>query len=1004
MKSKGGVILLTVVISILSLYHLSFTYVSSGIENDILDYAEQQVSEAPAGTNLDSLRKVARKDKKEEYGDKEVYMWKTYEEVKRSRLNLGLDLQGGMHITCVVSPVDIIKALANHSTDSAFNNALASAKRLQRTEQLTLADLFFREYKEMSNGAALNTVFLSPDNAKITYKTTDDEIMEIINTEVDGAIDRVERVLTLRLDKFGTTQPKINKVAATGRLEIEMPGVDESDQDRIIGQITEVANLEFLEVLDVQEYGEYLGKINSYLLAQKKENSTSEETINEEENLFDTGDEEPTVESVDEFEEEDPFLVDENDSSDIDSTEQEDVNAQAPILDYFQIAPQGSYMAADKTKREEIDALINSEAMRSILPADVKIVWGVPEKRAEATEEQKKYVQVYFVKRGLGGEPLLNGEVITETYPTNDGSGRPAVSMQMDLEGSTKWAKITADFAQTRKRIAVVLDGVVYSAPSVNQAIPTGSSIISGNFTYEEASDLANNLKAGKLPAPTHIERMVIVGPSLGKAAIDRGLMSIIIGLSLVIIFMVAYYSKGGLVANLALLFNIFFILGIMSTPSLGVVLTLPGIAGIVLTIGMSIDANVLIFERIKEELALGKSLKGAIDSGYKRAFWTIFDANVTTLITGIILAVFGSGLIKGFAWTLIIGIFCSFFSAVFITRLFIEKMASKDGAKLNFDTVLSKGLFQNLSINFIGKRKMAYIVSVAIIVVGFATIFMQGGLNLGVAFKGGHSYVVEFDEAVNSSQVKSDIKASGAFGESDIDVKTFDKESQLQITTSYLIDSEDEKADSLVAVGLDAGLAKYQNLNPRIVQSIEVDATIADDIKFTSIKSIIVALISIFIYIVLRFRKWQFGAGAIFALFHDVLIVISMFSITRLLGISFEIDEVFIAAMLTIVGYSINDTVVVFDRVREFITDKPGNDLATNINLSINSTISRTLMTSFTTLLVVAILFVFGGEALRGFSFALLIGVLVGTYSSIFIATPVVLDASSAAKKKEEK
>ncbi len=1014
MKSKGGVVLLTVVISLLSLYHLSFTYVSNGIEDEITEYAEQKVSEADAGSNLDSIRKISRREKKKEYGDKSIYLGKTYDGVKKSRLNLGLDLQGGMHITCIVSPVDIIKALANHSTDEAFNEALVSAKRLQRTEQLKLAELFYREYKEKSNNTALNVVFLSPDNSKITFNTTDDEIMDIINREVDDAINRVERVLTLRLDKFGTTQPKINKVAATGRLEIEMPGVDENDQERIIKLITDVVNLEFLGVLDVQEYGEYIGKINSYLLAQRKENEVSGEgaASSTEDGLFE---DQSVEESEDELSEEiveegdDETLFDDEGGSAITSGDEEvaeeeiDPTEQAPILEYFQISPQGSYFAGDKTKRDEIDELINSDVMKSILPADVRIVWGIPETNAEATEEQLKFVQMYFVKRDLGGAPLLSGEAITEAYPTNDEMGRPAVSMQMNMEGASKWAKITGDFAKTRKRIAVVLDDVVYSAPGVNQAIPTGSSIISGNFTYEEASDLANILKAGKLPAPTHIERMVIVGPSLGQAAKDRGLMSIMVGLALVVVFMIAYYSKGGVVANMALLFNIFFILGIMSTPYLGVVLTLPGIAGIVLTIGMSIDANVLIFERIKEELASGKSLKGSIDNGYKRAFWTIFDANVTTLITGIILAVFGSGLIKGFAWTLIIGIFCSFFSAVFITRLFIEKMASKEGATLKFDTVISKGLFQNLNINFIGKRKMAYIISSLVIVVGLSTVVMQGGLNLGVAFKGGHSYVVKFDEGVNSSEVKAEIKATGVFGEADVDVKTFDTESQLQITTSYLIDSDDEGADSLVLAALHTGLAKYQKLNPREVQSIEVDASIADDIKYTSIKSVIVALIAIFIYIVLRFRKWQFGAGAIFALFHDVLIVISVFSITRLLGISFEIDEVFIAAMLTIVGYSINDTVVVFDRVREFLTDKPNNDLATNINLSINSTISRTLMTSFTTLLVVAILFVFGGEALRGFSFALLIGVVVGTYSSIFIATPVVLDASSAGKKEEK-
>ncbi|MCL4147373.1 UNVERIFIED_CONTAM: hypothetical protein GTU68_052822 [Idotea baltica] len=698
--------------------------------------------------------------------------------------------------------------------------------------------------------------------------------MAIIETEVDNAIDRAFQILRTRVDRFGTSQPNIQRLGSSGRIQIELPGVD--NPQRVRKLLQGVAKLEFWEVWTTNEIQPTIFAINEKLLAIEKAAKTNASTS-------------------------------------------------------------------------------------------------------------------------------LSTELTASNDPANDLAnerGRPAVSMQMSAIGAKQWKKMTGE--NVGRRLAATLDNYVYTAPNVQGEIPNGNTQISGNFTNDEATDLSNILKAGSLPAPTRIVEEAVVGPTLGKEAQAQGIKSILIGLAIVVVFMMFYYSKGGLVANVALLFNVFFILGILA--NLGAALTLPGIAGIVLTIGMSIDANVLIFERIREELRNDVPLLQAISSGYKKAYSSIIDANVTTFLTGVILYWLGQGPVKGFAVTLMIGIICSFFSAVFITRVIITWMSKKGNeSKISFETPMTKGWLTNLNIDFLGKRRMAYLTSGIIIAVGI-TIMATSGLKLGVDFKGGRSYVVQFDEPMVASDVKTSL-AGGVFSEAGVEVKTYNSSNVLKITTSYMVEDESQEADVMVQKALTDGLntatgkdfidgtTSLESGQFTIDGSAKVGATIADDIKNSSLKSFGLSIVAIFFYILIRFRRWQFSLGAIVALVHDALIVLSAFAIAGLFGISFEIDQVFIGALLTIMGYSINDTVVVFDRIRENLQLKGSRDLIGTFNSSINSTISRTLITSMTTLIVVLILFLFGGEVLRGFSFAFLIGILIGTYSSVFVATPIVVD-----------
>ncbi|MCE2776882.1 MAG: protein translocase subunit SecDF [Algoriphagus sp.] len=976
MQNKGAIVFLTVIITALCLYYLSFTFISNGVQEKATAYATD------ATGNIDFAKKRAYLDS---VWRQPVYNFLgasyTYQEIKETELGLGLDLQGGMHVTLEVSPVEIVKGIAGNPKNDAFNAAVAAAKEVSKSSNAKFVDLFYAAWQKNNPGKALSAVFATAANrGRISLESTDAEILEIIDTEVENAIDRSFNILRTRIDRFGTSQPNIQRIAGSGRIQIELPGAD--NQERVRNLLQGVAKLQFWEVLELNEYGGSIEEINKAWVADQKNpdaaaaadstatDSTATDSLSVEDSLRNVL--EKQLEQI------------------------EPLNPNSGVSPLVALMKANYGLVYDVRDTVIINRILKNERYQSFLPKDLKLLWGIKPTKAEDGTE---ILELYAIKLKKGSDQApLEGDVVTDARQTLDQTSQPAVSMQMNADGARKWRNLTAE--NIGRRIAVVLDDYVYTAPMVNGEIPNGQSEISGNFTLLEAQDLANILKSGSLPAPTQIVEESIIGPTLGKEAQNQGIISMIAGLALVVLFMVAYYAKGGLVAVAALVFNIFFILGILA--HLGTALTLPGIAGIVLTMGMSIDANVLIFERIKDELRNGVNLLSAINTGYNKAFSAILDGNVTTFITGAILFALGQGPVKGFAIVLMIGIACSFFSSVFITRVIISWMTKKgDKSSVSFATPFAKNSLSALNIDFMSKRKIAYIASSSIIVIGLG-LAVVNGLKLGVDFTGGRSYVVAF----NQPMVPSDLKV-GLDGEFDgsVEVKTYGSNNVLKVTTSYLINEDDDasnkEVESKVKEGITAvtGFTFVENsAQPgdkqfSITGSSKVGATVANDIKSSSLQAMILALIAIFLYILMRFRKWQFSLGAIVALAHDALFVIAAFSIAGTFGASFEIDQVFIAAILTVIGYSINDTVIIYDRIRENVENRGSRKLLKVFNDSINETLSRTLITSFTTLIVVIVLLFFGGEVLRGFSFALFVGITVGTFSSIYIATPIVVD-----------
>jgi SecD/SecF fusion protein len=968
MQNKGVIVFLTVIVTVLCLYYLSFTLVSNGVQKKAEAFATD------TSGNIDFAKKRAYLDS---VWREPVYSFLggdfTYQEIKETELGLGLDLQGGMHVTLEVSPVEIVKGLAGNPKDEAFNKSVTEAREEAKTSNTRYVDLFYSAWKKNNPGKSLSSIFATAANrGRISLESSDSEILDIINTEVENAIGRSFNILRTRIDRFGTSQPNIQRIAGSGRIQIELPGVD--NQERVRNMLQGVAKLQFWEVLELNEYGGSIETINSTWITDQKATPPTLDSLGTEALTSDDSLKNALEKQLEQL---DPA---------------KNANNVSPLISLLK----GNGLVYDVRDTITINRILKNERYKSFLPRDLKLLWGVkPVKAADGSE----LLELYAVKTTRGSDQApLEGDVITDARQTLDQTSRPAVSMQMNADGARKWRKLTSE--SIGRRIAVVLDDYVYTAPVVNGEIPNGQSEISGNFTIQEAQDLANILKSGSLPAPTQIVEESIIGPTLGKEAQRQGAFSMIAGLVLVVLFMVAYYAKGGLVAIAALVFNIFFILGILA--QLGTALTLPGIAGIVLTIGMSIDANVLIFERIKEEIRNGVGLMAAINAGYSKAFSAILDGNVTTFLTGAILFALGQGPVKGFAIVLMIGIACSFFSSVFITRVIVSWMTKKgDKSKINFTAPFAKNALAGLNIDFMGKRKMAYIISTSIIVIGLG-IAAINGLKFGVDFTGGRSYIVAFDEPVVPSDLK--VGLDGEF-EGSVEVKTYGSNNTLKVTTSYLINEDDDVSNREVEAKVKEGIAKVTGFTFvdnadqitadqfSITGSSKVGATVADDIKASSAEAMIAALIAIFLYILLRFRKWQFSLASIVALIHDTLFVIAAFAIASAFGATFEIDQVFIAAVLTVIGYSINDTVIVFDRIRENIENRGTNKLVKVFNDSINQTLGRTLITSFTTLIVVLVLLIFGGEVLRGFSFALFIGILVGTYSSVYIATPIVVD-----------
>ncbi len=989
MQNKGAVVFLTIIITLLCVYYLSFTFVSRNIQQDAVDYATSEAGVVDLSKKQNYLDSVWNLPVYNLFG-----IEYTYKEVKDTELSRGLDLQGGMHVTLEISPIDIIKGLSANSKDENFLEALKQAKVKQSNSQERFSSLFYQSYSAITDRPLAEIFANAANRGRVSRTDSDEVVMEMIEKEIEDAIDRSFIILRTRIDQFGTSQPNIQRLQGTGRIQIEIPGAD--NPERVRKLLQGVAKLEFWEVAELSELNSSLMAINELLVTEQKaalaSKSSDVQTKPEEStNLADalSADGDSTDSELDSA-----LANEEASQSRLDSL-------SAQISPLFALTKAQGALIYDVRDTAQIGQIIRREDVKNLIPRTVKPLWSVKPVVNEQTGEE--LLQLYFVTVGRGGQAKLTGEVITEARQDLDEYGRPAISMQMNAQGTRIWAKMTAEAANKNPRgsIAIVLDNLVYSAPYVNGEIPNGNSQISGSFTIEEAKDLANILKAGSLPAPTRIVEEAIVGPTLGQIAQSQGILSILSGLVVVVLFMVAYYAKGGFVANIALVFNIFFILGILA--QFNAALTLPGIAGIVLTIGMSIDANVLIFERIREELSNGVKLREAITTGYKKAFSSIIDSNATTLLTAIILYVLGQGPIKGFAITLMIGIFCSFFSAVYITRVVVEWMVGRrDDANVSFSTPFSKNLLNNVNIDFMGKRKIAYMFSLIVIVVGLSLTFIQG-LNLGVDFQGGRSYIVNFKDPVVATDMK--VALGKSFEDAGTEVKNFGGNNIMKVTTSYLVNDETDGADDKVKNALVSGIESFTGLKYvaddrqvddthfAISGSSKVGATIADDIKSASFEAGIFAIIAIFLYILIRFRKWQFSTGAIIALVHDAAFVFSAFAIASLFGIKFEIDQVFVAAILTIIGYSINDTVVVFDRIREYLNLGTSTDKLKLFNSAINSTLNRTLMTSLTTLIVVLILFIFGGEVLRGFSFALLVGILVGTYSSVFIASPIVVD-----------
>ena len=999
MQNRNVIKIFAIIFAIVCLYQLSFTWVANGVEDDAVAYA--------ADFNEDE-REVKEKFYLDSISSEQVFdillTSYTYAECQQREINLGLDLKGGMNVTLEVMVVDVVKALSNQNKDETFNAAIANTLSAQEDSQDDFVTIFGREYEKLAPAAntGLSALFSTPDlRDKIQFSSTNLEVIEVLKIEVEDAIARSFNILRSRIDRFGVTQPNIQRLETAGRILVELPGIKDPERARKLLQST--AQLEFWETYEYKELFQALESANAFL-----RETTQAVTVEEDSVKVETTQVEEVVEQEDTAKDKTSDLLAEIEADTLaaDSAANnlsfEEFASENPLYallypnvdqqNQLNEGPVVGFCAVKDTAA--LNVYLKDDAIRKFFPVDVKFAYTV-----KPYDPDGKFVQLVALKSDRNGKSAMEGDVVTDAVQVfGQFASSAEVSMEMNAEGAKQWKRLTAE--NIKKSVAIVLDGYVYSYPTVQAEIAGGRSSITGNFTVNEAKDLANILKSGKLPAPARIIEEAIVGPSLGEEAISSGLTSFIFALLLVLAYMIFYYNGAGVVSNIALLANIFFIFGVLS--SLGAVLTLPGIAGIILTIGMSVDANVLIYERIREELSNGKGLRLAIEDGYNNAYSSIIDANVTTLLTGIILYTFGTGPIKGFATTLIIGILTSLFAAIFITRLVISYRLNK-GKTISFATKFTEGAFKNINIDFISKRKRFYILSAVIVLLGIGSLVTKG-LNYGVDFVGGRTYVVRFDDTVNNEELRSAL--TDVFVDADglnytPQVKTFGDDNQVKVTTSFMIENSEPTTDLIVESKLSEGLSTT-GLEYEIMSSQKVGPTIADDIKDAAVWSVFFSLLIIFLYILVRFRKWQFSLGAVVAVFHDVLIVLSIFSIFYgILPFSLEIDQAFIAAILTIIGYSLNDTVVVFDRVREYMNDNKKKGVHELINGALNSTLSRTINTSLTTFCVLLIIFIFGGEVIRGFMFALMVGVVVGTYSSLFVASPIMLDTI---KKKEEK
>ena len=1000
MQSKGAIRFVAILLLLASLWQLSFTLVTNVQEKKAQEYAENKaaaamqtaefskVAEADQAFWLDSLMKNESRWYLDSISSEKIYFGYTFKDVKSKAINLGLDLKGGMNVMLQVQLKDLVKALAGGNEAPEFTKALALAQERSVNSRLDYITLFADAWKETSNGMPLAQIFGTYElRDKIGPESTDEQVIEVIRAEAESAVSNSFNVLRNRIDRFGVTQPNIQKLGNSGRILVELPGVKEPERVRKLLQGT--ASLEFWATYDNAEIEAYLAEANA-TLAQL------------------LGDEEVVAE---EAKAEEDILAQELQQNETDAAAMAAYKKQNPLFAVLQPSRArgnaciGYAHYADTAKINKYFAM---PQIKSLFPVEFKPMWAV--KASPYIPGGNTFELVAIKATSRDGKAPLDGGVVTDArVQYGNTGGNPEVSMSMNGEGASVWARMTGD--NIGKQIAIVLDGMVYSYPMVNSKIEGGSSQITGNFTLEEAEDLANVLKSGKLPAPATIIQEQVVGQSLGAESINAGLISFVIAFLLVLLYMILFYQGAGLVADIALLCNVVLLFGTLV--SFGAVLTLPGIAGLVLTLGMAVDANVIIYERVKEELRAGKGLSKAIADGYSNAYSAIIDGQITTLLTGIVLFVFGSGPVQGFATTLIIGIITSVLTSIFITRIIFDDRVSK-GKNVTFDNKLTRNFLQNTHVDFLGKKKIAYLVSGALIVISLVSIFTKG-FTYGVDFTGGRTYVVRFDQPVSAEEVR--VAAIAEF-DGAVEVKQFGGESQMKITTQYLVEDESTDADAEVESKLYNALggffaneltfAEFTSTldNPNgIISSDKVGPTIANDITRSAIIAVIIALFVIFGYIAVRFSGWTWGLGGVVGLAHTALIVIGFFSLfSGILPFSLDIDQTFIAAILTIIGYAINDTVVIFDRIREYKELHPKADFKTNVNAALNSTLSRTMNTSLTTLVTMLAIAIFGGEVIRGLAVALILGIVIGTYASIFIATPIMFDVTKKAEKKANK
>lgn len=1014
MQNKGLIKFVAIVLAIACAYQLSFSVVSGVVEKKAAKYAVEQVAATAidqamldkAGMSEEAYRQNLLVKKEQQYLDsvksKPVYniLIKkfTYKEVKEKEINLGLDLKGGMNVMLEIAVEDVVKALSNNSTDPTFLAAIEEAKVEAKNSQSDFITLFAKSYDKLSEGAPLAIIFNNQVmKDKVSLSSSNDEVVKVLREEAESAIANSYNVLRSRIDRFGVAQPNIQRLENSGRILVELPGVKEPERVRKLLQGT--ASLEFWATYDNSEVFPMLQRANNVLrdlnvAAQPEQQAEAAE-----------GD-----------------LLAELESEQSENAELEAYNKANPLFAKLMPATNGAGQIMNGPvvghamvyDMEAIDEFLALPQVKAVINPDVRFLWS-----SKPIDEAGTIYDLYAIKAdGRDGKAPLDGSSVVDASPQySQNGGFAEVDMVMNTSGSNIWARLTK--ANIGKSIAIVLDDVVYSAPTVQTEITGGRSQITGQFDITEATDLANVLKSGKLPAPARIIQDTVVGPSLGAESINASLISFIIAFVLVLLYMIFFYSHAGVTASIALVCNVFFLFGVLA--SFGAVLTLPGIAGIVLTLGMAVDANVIIYERVKEELRAGKGLGLAVSEGYKNAMSAIIDSNITTIITGIVLFVFGTGPVQGFATTLIIGIITSLFTSLFITRIIFERRLAK-GKDINFATKMTQNFLANTKVNFIGIRKYSYIVSLVLIVASVVSLSTRG-LNYGVDFSGGRTFVVRFDQAVTADDVREGLQGAfdaveGDANSKSFEVKQFGDDHQMRIVTQYLHDEQNDEATAIVEELLYNGLKGLYTTeitldeftstatNPNgIIQADMVGPSVASDITRGAFISVFFALIAIGLYIILRFKRWQWGAGSVVALAHDAFLTLGIFSLLHgLLPFNLEIDQSFIAAILTIIGYSINDKVVIFDRIREFTTLYPKRDLKETINAAVNTTLSRTINTTGTTFVTLLAIFLFGGAVIRGFVFALMFGVIVGTLSSIFIATPVAYDLMKKQAKKAAK